>query len=126
MGRPDMDGPCRFRRGVEDAVKQFLWYATQTAIVAVVLYGYHESGGRDYGIALILGIGWALCATIVFYLIADGIRRLAVLILTSRRENGNAVSIGNKRPLIPLNLLSPVDGSEGKSGTDGRPWLRDS
>lgn len=121
-----MDRPCRFWRGVEDAVKQAFWYATQTAIVAVVLYGYHQSGGRDYGIALILGIGWALCATVVFYLIADGIRRLAVLVLPRRREDRNAIGVRDKRPFVPLNLLRPVDGGQGKGRVDRRPRLRDS
>lgn len=106
-------------------MKQFLWYALQTGIVAVVLYGYHQSGGRDYGIALILGIGWALCATVVFYLIADGVRRLSVLILPRRRKNGDPVAIGDQRPLVPLEFLGAIDRREGKTGVDRGARLRD-
>lgn len=107
-------------------MKQFLWYAIQTGIVAVVLYGYHQSGGRDYGVALLLGIGWALCATVIFYLIADGMRRLAVLVLPGRRKDGDALSVSDKRPLVPLNLLGTVSRGERKSGVDRRPRLRGS
>lgn len=121
-----MDRTGRFRRGVENAVKQFFWYAFQTAIVVVVLYGYHQSGGRDYGIALILGIGWALCATVVFYLIGDGLRRLAVLVLPGRRKDGDALRVGDKRPLVPLDFLGSVDRGEGKAGADRRSRLRGS
>jgi hypothetical protein len=107
-------------------LKQFLWYAFQTAIVAVVVYGYVDSGGQQVGLALALGIGWALCATISVHLTLSGLRRLAVLILPRRRENRDAIAIGEDRPLVPLELLGGVNGGEGDTRRDRPLRLRDS
>lgn len=121
MGRARVDRAGGLRRRYP--LKQFVWYAIQTGIVGIVLYGYHQSGGRDYGIALLLGIGWALCATVLFHLCAEGLRRLAVLVLPSRAKNRHPSAVNLERPLVPLEFLGPVDRGEGERGRNRRTRL---
>ena len=93
-------------------MKQFLWYAMQTAIVVVVVYGYAQTGGERYGLALALGIGWALCATVLIHLAINGLRRLKELILPRRVEDRDPVAIPEDRPLVSLDLLRGVEWRE--------------
>ncbi len=57
-------------------MKQFVWYAIQTGIVAWVLYIDYVSGMNRPGVALLLGVGWALSFTVVVHLTWNGLRRL--------------------------------------------------
>jgi hypothetical protein len=76
MGLSCMDRTGRFRRGVEDALKQFLWYAFQTAIVLGIIAFDASRPDPNPGAAIILGVGWAIAATVVIHLFAEWFRRL--------------------------------------------------
>ncbi len=52
------------------------WIVFQTAIVGVVLLSDYEMGNPPRpGLALALGIGWALSATVLLHLTFNGLRR---------------------------------------------------
>lgn len=58
-------------------MKQLIWYAVQTAIVVGIVYFDSTRPDPTPGAALFLGVGWAIALTVVFHLIADGLKRLA-------------------------------------------------
>lgn len=70
-----MDWPSRFRRGVEDAVKQFFWYAFQTVIAGGIIIFDASRPEPNPGAAIVLGVGWAIAATVVIHLFAEWLRR---------------------------------------------------
>ena len=74
MGGARLDGPCCARRRYP--LKQFVWYAIQTGIVVWVLYIDYVSGLNRPGVALLLGVGWALSFTVVAHLAWNGLCRL--------------------------------------------------
>ncbi len=84
MGRPDMDRPCRFWRGVEDAVKQAFWYAFQTCIAVGIIIFDATRPEPHPGAAIVLGVGWAIAATVVIHLFAEWFRRLGRYLFCSR------------------------------------------
>ena len=51
------------------------WLMFQTAIVGVVMLADYESGAPRPGLALALGIGWALSATVLLHLLFNWLRR---------------------------------------------------
>ena len=88
LGYPDLDGISRVLGGVEVRVTmppkiavswpvKAVWYVLQTAIVAWVMWIDYSTGDPRPGIALILGIGWALSATVLLSLGLNGLRRFS-------------------------------------------------
>jgi hypothetical protein len=90
---------------VEDALRQFLWYAFQTAIVVWIMWVDYQSPDPKPGIALALGIGWALALTVLLHLIGGGIRRLAILIFPPRIEQRHPIAVEHRRSVVPLHFL---------------------
>lgn len=91
-------------------LRQAPWYAMQTGIVALVLYVDHLHGGHRTGLALLLGVGWALAATVVIHLILNGIRRLrGGNVPPPLVEDRDAIAISpDRRSIFPLKFLGPV------------------
>lgn len=104
MGRPCVDRAGGIRRRYP--LKQFVWYAIQTGIVAWVLYIDHISGMNRPGVALVLGVGWALSFTVVVHLAANGCRALWRLLRPAPAIGGHGLDgvIGDQRPgeALPL------------------------
>ena len=82
-------------------MRQVLWYALQIGIVVGLLVWDAHRPEPQPGLTLLVGIGYALTATIVVNLIGNGWRRLTRLLLPSRVKDGNAVlvpkDIGSRR-----------------------------
>ncbi len=85
-------------------MKQAFWYTFQTAIVVWVVYVDRMSPEPKLGVALLLGVGWAISLTILLHLIGNGIRRLLVLVLPSRIEQGHSVAVKDRLPVVPLHF----------------------
>lgn len=102
------------------------WYVFQTAIVAGLVWFDHAHGKPSRpGLALAMGIGYAIAFTILIHLTINGVRRLSILVLSIRRKNRDPVSVGQDGPFVPLEFLRGVDGSEGKTRRDRPTRLRD-
>lgn len=57
-------------------MKQFVWYAIQTGIVVGIVAFDASRVEPQPGVALFLGVGWAISFTVVVHLFAEWGRRL--------------------------------------------------
>lgn len=94
MGCPGVDGTGCFRWGLENAMKQATWYLFQTAIVVGVVAFDSTRPNSQPGVALLLGVGWALSATVVIHLFLSLARKIRERwnnrrgVVTDRRGRG--------------------------------------
>ena len=74
------------------------WLVFQTAIVAFVVYVDYEVGNpRRPGIALALGIGWAISATVLLHLLFNGLRRAVnALRRIKHKQSGKALALDRR------------------------------